>query len=137
MHHPWLPRHSNALIHNEIADCNAAIEDIIGVAVTLFRPPHGARRPAVLQIARGLGLKTVQWNLMVGDWKQRSAQDLLSRIEPGILRHRKRGRGTNLVLHDGSQTTPTADRTATVDAVASLLDRLGPETILTTPPSWN
>ena len=47
----------------------------------LFRPPHGARRPAVFRAARKLGLQVVLWNLMVGDWKPRTPEDLARRIE--------------------------------------------------------
>jgi peptidoglycan/xylan/chitin deacetylase (PgdA/CDA1 family) len=136
MHHLWLPRHANATIRAEIAACNATLEDTLGQPVTLFRPPHGARRPAVLRIARSLGLATVQWNLMVGDWKDRTAGDLVQRMLPGIAANRRRGRGTSVVLHDGSQHDPRADRTRTVDAVARLLAELPPETRFVTPPQW-
>jgi peptidoglycan/xylan/chitin deacetylase (PgdA/CDA1 family) len=136
MHHLWLPRYANSTIRAEIADCNRTLEDTLGQPVTLFRPPHGARRPAVMRIARSLGLQTVQWNLMVGDWKNRTADDLHCRIQNGISSNRRRGRGTSLVLHDGSQHDPRADRTATVDAVEKLLTQFPPETRLVTPPQW-
>jgi peptidoglycan/xylan/chitin deacetylase (PgdA/CDA1 family) len=136
MHHPWLPRHPNAFIREEIAACNKALEDTLGQPVTLFRPPHGARRPAVLRVARELNLQTVQWNLMVGDWKSRTAGDLVQRIQNGMLSNGSKHRGTNLVLHDGSQQTPTADRTSTVEAVLQILTRLPPETSFVTPPQW-
>ena len=137
MHHPWLARHSAAVIRQEIAECSRAIEDTLGVPVTLFRPPHGARRPAVLRIAREFGMQTVQWNLMIGDWKPRAAEDLLRRIERGITANRKRGRGTNLVLHDGGQHDPAADRRASVEAVRLLLGKLPPDTVFVTPPDWS
>jgi peptidoglycan/xylan/chitin deacetylase (PgdA/CDA1 family) len=136
MHHPWLPRHSESTIRAEIAACNNALEDTLGQPATLFRPPHGARRPAVMRIARELGLETVQWNVMVGDWMNRTPDDLHRRIERGIAANRRRQRGTNVVLHDGSQHDPRADRTATVDAVEKLLTQLAPETRFVTPPQW-
>ena len=136
MHHAWLPRHTSAFIRHEIAGCNDAIEDVLGARVRLFRPPHGARRPAVMRIARELGLETVQWNLMVGDWKNRSEDDLLTRMERGMARNRHRGQGTNLVLHDGGQAVPAADRTATVTAVQMLLRRLPLTVQMVQPPRW-
>jgi peptidoglycan/xylan/chitin deacetylase (PgdA/CDA1 family) len=136
MHHPWLPRHSASTIRAELLACNAAIEQTLGAPVKLFRPPHGAKRPAVLRIANELGMQTVQWNLMVGDWKNRSTVDLLLRIRRGIEANERRGRGTNVVLHDGSQFHPNADRTATVDAVSMLLDSLPARTRFVTPPQW-
>lgn len=136
MHHPWLPRHTNATIRAEIAGCSTAIEQTLGVPAKLFRPPHGSRRPAVLRIARELGMQTVQWNLIVGDWNPRSSPDLLGRIERGIAANARRGRGTNLVLHDGGQFRPDADRSATVDAVEMLLETLPAATHFVTPPQW-
>ena len=136
MHHPFLPRHSSATIRAELTACNRAIEDTLGVAATLFRPPHGARRPAVLRIARELGLATVQWNLIVGDWSPQTPDTLLQRIERGMARNRRRSRGTNVVLHDGSQHGLGAPRLSTVQAVAKLLEQLPPETRFVTPPDW-
>ena len=136
MHHPWLPRHPPTFIRQEIADANHAIEDTLGAPITLFRPPHGARRPAVFRAARELNLQTVMWNLMVGDWKDRTPEDLVQRIEQGIARNQKGRRGTNLVLHDGSQHTPTGDRAITIQTVAALLPRLKPGTRFVTPPQW-
>lgn len=136
MHHPWLPRHSSATIRAEMLACNAAIEQTTGKQVTLFRAPHGAKRPAVMRIASELGMQTVQWNLMVGDWKNRSGEDLLKRIQHGMATNQRRGRGTSIVLHDGSQFHPSADRTASVDAVARLLEALPAENRFVTPPQW-
>jgi peptidoglycan-N-acetylglucosamine deacetylase len=136
MHHPFLPRLAAATIREELSACNRALEDTLGQPVALFRPPHGGRRPAVLRIARELGLQTVQWNLIVGDWMPRSADDLSRRIQQGIAANRKRARGTNLVLHDGSQHGLGANRLATVQAVAGLLDRRSPDDSFVTPPQW-
>jgi peptidoglycan/xylan/chitin deacetylase (PgdA/CDA1 family) len=136
MHHLWLPRHSAAIIRAEMLACNEAVEQTTGERVTLFRAPHGAKRPAVMRIAGELGMQTVQWNLMVGDWKERSGEDLLGRMRRGIAANDRRGRGTNVVLHDGSQFDPAADRASTVNAVERLLRALPRETRFVTPPQW-
>ncbi len=136
MHHPWLPRHSNAFIREELRCASQAIEDTIGAPVALFRPPHGARRPFVFRAAQELNLQVVLWNVIAGDWMHRPASDLLGRIEQGMERNLRKQRGTNLVLHDGSQHIPTADRSATVQAVSALLDRLKPGTRFVTPLQW-
>ena len=136
MHHPRLTRYPETTIRAELEGCNRALEQILGRPVTLFRPPHGARRPAVIRIARELGLETVQWNLIVGDWKPISAGEILNRIELGIARNQSRGRGTNVVLHDGGQHTLTAERLPTVEAVRTLLGHLPAETEFVTPPAW-
>jgi len=135
MTHPWLPFVSAARIRTELASCNAALETTLGRRVLLFRPPHGAVRPAVLRTARELGLKTVQWNLIVGDWSAASADIILERTARGIARNRRRGRGTNVVLHDGGHTGLGQPRLNTVEAVDRLLGSLS-DTILVTPPNW-
>lgn len=136
MHHLWLPRHSSATIRAELLACNSAIEHTLGMPVALFRAPHGAKRPAVLRIAHELGMQSVQWNLMVGDWKQRTGEDLFQRIQRGIAGNQRQNGGTNVVLHDGSQFGLGTDRTATVNAVSLLLNALPPETRFVTPPRW-
>ena len=136
MHHLRLPRHLDSTIRAELTACNDALEQTLGRPVTLFRPPHGARRPAVLRIARSLGLATVQWNLIVGDWKPLTASEILGRLEQGIAHNRARRQGTNVVLHDGGQHTPSAERMPTVEAVRSLLGRLPGDTRFVTPPDW-
>ena len=137
MHHLWLPRHPSAKIRAELVGCNDALEQTLGAPVKLFRAPHGAKRPAVMRIAKSLGMQTVQWNLMVGDWKDRTSAELLARIRRGIAANQRRGHGTNLVLHDGGQFSLLTDRRATVDAVDMLLDRLPAETEFVTPPQWS
>ncbi len=122
MHHPWLPRLSSARIREEIAGCNHVLEDILGAPVRFFRPPHGARRPAVLRIAADLGLRTMMWNLIAEDWKPQSAEALLARLERGIASNRRRARGTNVVLHDGGQSALGEPRLPTVRAVELLLE---------------
>lgn len=135
--HPWLPRHGNSFIRREIAEGQKTIEDLLGTVVTLFRPPHGARRPAVLQAARELGMETVMWNLIVGDWNSFPAEVILDRLKKGIARNQRRGIGTNIVLHDGGQHSCGAPRLPTVRAVERLLDRLEGEMQFVVPPLWD
>lgn len=121
--HPRLIFQTPARIREELYSTNAALEDILGERVRYFRPPYGARRPAVLRIARELGLIPVQWNVMAFDWKPIPAEGLLERMERGIARNQRRGRGSNLLLHDGGHTAIGVDRSRTIDATATLLER--------------
>ncbi len=134
--HPWLPRHGKSFIQREIADGKKSVEDVLGQAVTLFRPPHGARRPAVLKAVRDLRMETVMWNLILGDWHPVPAEVILGRLEEGIARHRQQGVGTNFVLHDGGQHSSGAPRLPTVRAVEMLLERLGRGMEFVVPPDW-
>jgi len=124
--HPWLVLESPRRVREELAACNAAIEDAIGAPVRFFRAPHGARRPDVLQTARGLGLTSVQWNAMGNDWKPLISEQIAANLEVGIARNRRRGRGSNLLLHDGGHEGLGADRSRSIEATRLLLQRYPP-----------
>ncbi len=121
--HPWLHYQRERVIREELLACNQALEDALGSPVRYFRPPHGARRPAVLRIAAELGLTTVQWNVMARDWLPIGAGGILANIDRGLTRARSRGRGANILLHDGGDRALGVDRSATVAVTATLLAR--------------
>lgn len=125
MTHPWLVLKSSAKVRQELAGCNAALEDVLGEKVNYFRPPHGSRRPDVLRTARKLGLIPVMWNVIGHDWAPGiRAEEVLSHVERGITRNRRAGWGSNIVLHDGGQAGIGQDRGATVGAVRISIPRL-------------
>ena len=124
MTHPRLPLCSHARITRELSDAQHAIEDTVGAPVRLFRPPHGYRTPFALHTARSLGLTPVAWNIIGNDWKLPTAARIADRVLDRIARQRAHSNAANIVLHDGSQTTPTADRARTVAASALILNAL-------------
>jgi peptidoglycan/xylan/chitin deacetylase (PgdA/CDA1 family) len=101
--HPNLSRKPAARVRAELEACQQAIFDVTGAVPKLFRPPYGARRPAVLRIARDLALTPVMWNITAGDWASPGFEPLLARVERGIQRNQRQGRTSNLLLHDASQ----------------------------------
>jgi len=121
MTHPWLAWQSSARVRQELADCNAVLEDTLGIPVRYFRAPHGARRPAVLKIARSLGLVPVQWNIIPKDWQPVGAEEIAARTIRAITRNQQRNRASNIVLHDGGQTGLGQPRLPTVEATGLLL----------------
>jgi peptidoglycan/xylan/chitin deacetylase (PgdA/CDA1 family) len=118
--------HAARRVSVELAHCNAAIEDTLGEPVRYFRPPHGARSPAVLRLARNLDLTPVLWNAVGHDWRDLSAKTIADHLERGIARNRRRGRGSNLLLHDGSDTAFGVDRSRSVAATRLILERYPP-----------
>ena len=123
MTHPWLAWQSAACIREELAGCNAAIEDALGAPIRYFRPPHGARRPYVLRTARELGLTTVQWNVTCFDWEAPPPDTILGHAVRGITRNRHRNHASNVLLHDGGQHGLGQPRMATVEATDQLITR--------------
>jgi peptidoglycan/xylan/chitin deacetylase (PgdA/CDA1 family) len=124
MTHPWLAWQSDRVIREELRGCNQALEDVLGAPVRYLRPPHGARRPAMFRTARELGLTVVQWNVMGNDWAPIGADGVLRKVQRGLQAIRERGRGANVLLHDGYDQQMGADRSATVQATDRLLSQL-------------
>jgi peptidoglycan/xylan/chitin deacetylase (PgdA/CDA1 family) len=123
MTHPWLSWQSSARIRQELAGCNAILEDALGAPVRFFRPPHGARRPVVLRTARELGLAAVQWNITAFDWNPIPAEEILGNITRGIERNRSHKRASNVLLHDGGHLGIGQPRLPTVEATSRLLQQ--------------
>lgn len=119
--HPWLHTKTVKVIEGELRATNAILEDTLGEPVHYFRPPHGARRPAMLRVAAELGLTTVQWNVMGYDWRPEGPTAILEHLGRELRRARVRGQGANIVLHDGWDGAFGADRRDTVAATAHLL----------------
>jgi peptidoglycan/xylan/chitin deacetylase (PgdA/CDA1 family) len=136
--HPWLAWQSSARILHELAGCNTLLEDTLGIPIRFFRAPHGARRPAVLHIARAIGLTPVQWNILPGDWKPIGAQAIAARTIRGITRNQQQNRASNIVLHDGGQAGLGQPRLPTVEATQLLLEKYTAESATTfvTLDSW-
>jgi peptidoglycan-N-acetylglucosamine deacetylase len=137
MTHPWLAWQPDRIIREELRGCNQALEDTLGAPVRYLRPPHGARRPAVMRIARELGLTVVQWNVMGNDWAPIGPDRVLGKLQRGLETLRERGRGANILLHDGYDQRMGADRSATVQATDRLLsDRLANGSRFVTVDAW-
>ena len=136
--HPWLAWQSSARIRSELADCNAILEDTLGIPIRFFRPPHGARRPAVLRIARELGLTPVHWNILPGDWKPIGAEEIAARTIRAVTRNQRHLHASNIVLHDGGQGGLGQPRLPTVEATKLLLQKYNsqPATRFVTVDSW-
>jgi peptidoglycan/xylan/chitin deacetylase (PgdA/CDA1 family) len=120
--HPNLARSSPEVIREQLTRTQDMLEQITGAAVKFFRPPYGARRPAVFQIARELGLNVVLWNAMTSDWSDPSPQRIALRLTGKIERLRQKGRAANIVLHDGGHSDPAANRIASVVAAERLIE---------------
>ena len=61
---------------NGMAD---GLERIAGIRPALFRPPYGEYNDLVITTARSLGYEAVQWSVDSLDWKNRGAQDIITR----------------------------------------------------------
>lgn len=119
--HPNLALTLASKVREELARTSETLEQITGERVTCFRPPFGARRPAVFRIAQELGLRVVTWNAMTSDWSEPSADRIAGELTKKIERLGERGRAANIVLHDGGHREQGIDRGASVAAARMLV----------------
>jgi peptidoglycan/xylan/chitin deacetylase (PgdA/CDA1 family) len=121
--HPNLALTSPRKVKEELKQTKQVLEHITGMPVRFFRPPYGARRPDVLNAAADLGMKTVTWNAMTNDWKERSAERVAHRLSNRVDLLGRRGWAANVVLHDGGPEKLGIDREASVEAARLILER--------------
>jgi len=122
--HPNLFWMSPRAVRDELHRCQGALQEATGSGAKYFRPPYGFRNPWVVRVARELGMQTVMWTLLPGDWRTRSTKRLAERMQP-IARHAGRAQGTGdvLCLHDGAHRALGGDRTHTLGALEYWLPR--------------
>jgi len=122
MTHPVLLGLSPMEIREQLAGCNASIEDATGEPVRFFRPPHGARCRRVLRTAAELGLIPVMWNVTGRDWTLLQPEQILRRVARKVRMNQRRKRGSNILLHDGGQAHLGVDRGPTLEATRRILE---------------
>ena len=124
--HPNLFWLTPGQVHKELQQCQDALRDALGAAPVYFRPPYGLRNPWVVPVARRLGMQTVMWTMIPGDWHQGPVGTLIRTMEP-IAQHAMqaatRTSGDVLCLHDGTQRALGGDRTRTLRALEVCLPR--------------
>jgi peptidoglycan/xylan/chitin deacetylase (PgdA/CDA1 family) len=126
--HPNLFWQSAAGIRRELQHCQDAIARALGSPAKWFRPPYGFRNPWVVRTAAELGMKTVMWTLIPGDWNPQPVEKLIGNLQP-ISEHAHQnllegqGAGDILCLHDGGHRAQNADRTPTLKALDYWLPR--------------
>lgn len=117
--HPWLM--ALALFRktrDEIENCQETIHRIAGHRPRLYRQPIGFKNPLLFRQLRLSGLTAIGWQV-------RGFDSLASDSGPVIRRILRRVRkGGIIALHDGCDTEMDRDRTATVEALSAVLDRL-------------
>ena len=135
--HPNLAQCSVQRIREELTRTSETLQQITGVPVKFFRPPFGARRPAVFRVAREMGLRPVLWNAMTSDWSDPSAQQIAAQLSHIIDGQRLRGHAVNLVLHDGGHNDPGAFREPSVKAADILIQHYKQTCSFVTLDAWS
>ena len=102
----------------ELQRTQDAFRRAIGTCPVLYRPPHGDRTPFLAQVVRDHHMRMVLWSASAGDWATNDARLVARRILAGARP------GAILLLHDGLDGNPSANRTVLVKALPLILDGL-------------
>ncbi len=102
----------------ELERTQKAFERAINVCPAFYRPPHGERTPFLAHVVGSHHMRMVMWDDSSGDWALKDpvtiARRTLSNVHPGSI----------IVLHDGLDGNPRADRSVLVRAMPLILDGL-------------
>ncbi len=100
--HSYMSRLSQTEIEAELKNSSAAIEQITGKSVELFRPPYGDYDNLLIDTSNAMGLYPIQWDVDSLDWKDLSASDIAARI---VARTRS---GSIILMHNNGLHTAEA-----------------------------
>ncbi len=86
----------------ELEGCETKIEKITKGSTKLFRPPYGDYDKQLVTNARAKGFEVIQWDVDSLDWKDLSAEEIVSRVEGRVKE------GSIVLFHVGAKNTPQA-----------------------------
>jgi peptidoglycan/xylan/chitin deacetylase (PgdA/CDA1 family) len=117
--HSWahdvtLGSRSAAAIRSDLMATDDAIHAAApGAIVRYFRQPGGAWTPAVVEVARQLGMTSLSWEVDPRDWTRPGASAIVTSVLAGT------DAGSIVLMHDGG-----GERQGTVDALRVILSNL-------------
>lgn len=94
--HPDMVKLDKESVSEELSTSVSKIEAVTGKKVTLFRAPFGSYNNQLLEVAEGMGLKTIQWDVDTLDWKGLSASEINSRVLSKVQN------GSIILMHNNS-----------------------------------
>jgi peptidoglycan-N-acetylglucosamine deacetylase len=124
--HPTMPLRSAEQIREELRRTREAV-GAAGVSFStvdgaeLMRPPYGRRRPGTLRTLREAGYVPLLWSITCYDWRRTATVDKI------VQRGSRAKNGDVILLHDGSDAEPAADRSASVAATDEIIRRKADE----------
>jgi peptidoglycan-N-acetylglucosamine deacetylase len=99
----------------ELERTQAAFRRAIGVCPAYYRPPHGDRTPFIAHVVSDHHMRIIMWDDSSGDWAVANPRTIARRILRGVHP------GSIIVLHDGLDGIPTANRKVLVRALPLIL----------------
>ncbi len=100
--HPNLTKLDTAGIQSQISATNTAVQNVIGVAPTIMRPPGGNYNATVKS---AVGMPLILWSIDTLDWKTKNATSTINAVLNNVKD------GDIVLMHDLYEATATASRT--------------------------
>ena len=100
--HPFMSKLSEGEIRAELESSSKAITQITGKNVEVFRAPYGDYDNRVISTAQSMGLYTIQWDVDSLDWKNLSANEIVSRVTSRVKS------GSIILMHNNGLHTAEA-----------------------------
>ena len=82
--HPYMSKLTKSQVEAELSESCAAIERTVGIKPTLFRPPYGDYNNQLIDVAKQMGLYSIQWDVDSLDWKNLSGTEIALRVINGV-----------------------------------------------------
>lgn len=101
--HPDMKMLSGEAVRRELEKTNEVIEAATSVKCKWFAPPSGSYRDEVVEIAAGLGMKTILWSVDTIDWQKPSPSVIVKRVTSKIHP------GAMILMHPTMPTTSALD----------------------------
>jgi polysaccharide deacetylase family sporulation protein PdaB len=95
--HPHMSGMGESQIVSELKTTSDKITALTGQPVTLFRPPYGDYDSNLVTVSRANGYEIVQWDVDSLDWKDLTADEILSRVKDKV------GPGSIILFHNNSK----------------------------------
>lgn len=106
--HKTFSKCSRNEIKEEIENCNKKLEAITGKKVTLIRAPSGDYTTQSLEVAKDMGMYTIQWDCDSLDYTKISVDEIVNRVVKGTKN------GSIILFHNGVENTaPALDKILT------------------------
>ena len=102
----------------ELQRTQDAFRRAIGTCPVLYRPPHGDRTPFIAHVVNDHHMRMILWDDSASDWAVKDPGTIARRILNGVRP------GSIIVLHDGLNGNPLANRRALVQALPLILTGL-------------
>ena len=102
--HPHMASMSKEQIKEDIMRAHNATKDVLGIDMTLFRPPFGEYNNTVMEALKECGYYVIQWDVDSLDWKEHGLQPLIDKV----VNHKSLGNGSIVLMHNNAKYTKDA-----------------------------